>query len=141
MAREQSVFRTLDGVDRKLEQGDMLICDGSGPVALAGVMGGENSEINPDTRDVALESAFFNPLFIRRTARRLDLRSEASARFEKGIDLENVDYCADRAIELMQQTSGGRVIRGSREVYERERNSASSLWASVGRKQLIGTPA
>ena len=95
VAREQSIFRTLDGVDRKLEQGDILICDGSGPVALAGVMGGENSEINAATRHVALESAFFDPQFIRRTGRRLDLRSEASARFERGIDMENVDYCCE----------------------------------------------
>ena len=107
MAHEKSLFRTLDGQDRTLVKGDILICDGSGPVALAGVMGGENSEISAATKDVALESAFFNPLLIRRTARRLDLRSEASARFEKGIDIENVDYAARRAIELMQRTAGG----------------------------------
>ena len=106
VAHEKSLFRTLDGQDRTLVKGDILICDGSGPVALAGVMGGENSEISAATKDVALESAFFNPLLIRRTARRLDLRSEASARFEKGIDIETVDYAARRAIELMQRTAG-----------------------------------
>jgi phenylalanyl-tRNA synthetase beta chain len=118
VARENMTFRTLDGIDRRLEQGDILICDGSGAIALAGVMGGENSEIHAGTRDVALESAFFNPLLIRRTARRLDLRSEASARFEKGIDLDSVDYCACRAIDLMRQTSGGTILRGAKEVYE-----------------------
>jgi phenylalanyl-tRNA synthetase beta chain len=139
VAGENMVFRTLDGTDRKLEPGDILICDGSGPVALAGVMGGENSEIKPDTEDVALESAFFNPLFIRRTARRLDLRSEASARFEKGIDLENVDYCARRAIDLLQQTSGGRVLRGSREVYEKRPQTVIPLGFDRT-SRIIGTP-
>lgn len=139
VADRESVFRTLDGADRRLEKGDTLICDGNGPVALAGVMGGENSEISPDTKHVALESAFFNPLFIRRTARRLDLRSEASARFERGIDMENVDYCARRAIELMQRTSGGTVLKGSKEIYERRERRLIPL--SLRRtEQIIGVP-
>jgi phenylalanyl-tRNA synthetase beta chain len=139
IAAEGSIFRTLDGVDRKLEQGDILICDGSGPVALAGVMGGENSEISPSTRHVALESAFFNPLFIRRTARRLDLRSEASARFEKGIDIEAVDYCAKRAMDLMRRTSGGTILRGSTEFYAEEPKKKVSLSFSRT-SEIIGTP-
>jgi phenylalanyl-tRNA synthetase beta chain len=139
MAPEKSLFRTLDGQDRALVKGDILICDGSGPVALAGVMGGENSEISASTKDVALESAFFNPLLIRRTARRLDLRSEASARFEKGIDIETVDYAARRAVELMQRTAGGVVLAGSLEVYEKRepRTIALSLKRT---RDLIGTP-
>jgi phenylalanyl-tRNA synthetase beta chain len=135
----QSLFRTLDGNDRKLEEGDILICDGAGPIALAGVMGGENSEINPNTRSVALESAFFNPLFIRRTARRLDLRSEASARFEKGIDIDNVDYCARRAIDLIQKTSGGTVLLGSKDFHAK--GSKKSISLSFSRtSEIIGTP-
>jgi phenylalanyl-tRNA synthetase beta chain len=102
-------------------------------------MGGENSEISAATRDVALESAFFNPLFIRRTARRLDLRSEASARFEKGIDIENVDFAARRAIELMQRTSGGIVLAGSLEVHEKR--EARTIPLSLKRAgELIGAP-
>jgi phenylalanyl-tRNA synthetase beta chain len=139
VADRESSFRTLDGTDRKLEKGDVLICDGNGPVALAGVMGGENSEINPDTKHVALESAFFNPLLIRRTARRLDLRSEASARFERGIDAENVDYCARRAIDLMQRTSGGTILKGSKEVYERKERRLVPLSLSRA-EQIIGVP-
>lgn len=118
VAKEKSVFRTLDSLDRRLEPGDILICDGHGPVALAGIMGGENSEITSQTKDVALESAFFNPLHIRRTARRLDLRSEASARFEKGIDIETVDFAAQRAVGLMAHLAGGKVVKGSKEVHE-----------------------
>ncbi len=139
LARDRAVFRTLDGSDRPLEKGDILICDGSGPVALAGVMGGENSEISEQTKHVALESAFFNPLLIRRTSRRMDLRSEASARFEKGIDIENVDYSARRAIRLMQEISGGTVLRGAREVYEKKPSRSISL--SLKRtSEVIGTP-
>jgi phenylalanyl-tRNA synthetase beta chain len=139
IASGRMTFRTLDGNDRKLEDGDILICDGAGPVALAGVMGGENSEINPDTRSVALESAYFNPLCIRRTARRLDLRSEASARFEKGIDIENVDYCARRAIDLIQKTSGGTILRGSKEFHEPRKEKLVSL-NFPRTSEIIGTP-
>jgi phenylalanyl-tRNA synthetase beta chain len=139
VAQEKSVFRTLDGQDRALVKGDILICDGSGPVALAGVMGGENSEISAATKDVALESAFFNPLLIRRTARRLDLRSEASSRFEKGIDIETVDYAARRAVELMQRTAGGVVLAGSLEVYEK--HTPATIRLSLKRtRELIGAP-
>ena len=137
-AREKLIFRTLDGVDRTIEAEDVLICDGSGPVALAGVMGGENSEISSSTRHVALESAFFDPQSIRRTARRLDLRSEASSRFEKGIDMESIDYCSKRAMDLMFRTSGGRVFRGSKEVYERPQQRVVPL--SFRRaEEIVGT--
>ena len=133
-------FRTLDGQDRALVKGDMLICDGSGPVALAGVMGGENSEISAATKDVALESAFFNPLLIRRTARRLDLRSEASSRFEKGIDIENVDFAARRAIELMQRTAGGSRARGQRGGRTKSESRATIALSLKRTRELIGTP-
>ncbi len=119
LAAGSEVFRTLDGTDRRLEAGDILICDGEGPVAIGGIMGGENSEIVAGTTTVALESAFFNPLSIRRTARRLDIRSEASLRFEKGIDPAGVDFAAQRAIGLMAEVSGGTVIKGSKEIYEK----------------------
>ncbi|OPY60914.1 MAG: Phenylalanine--tRNA ligase beta subunit [Syntrophorhabdaceae bacterium PtaU1.Bin034] len=139
VAQKGTAFRTLDGVDRPLEKGDILICDGVGPVALAGVMGGENSEISADTKDVALESAFFNPFLIRKTARRLDLKSEASSRFEKGIDIENVDYSARRAIELMQRTSGGTVLGGSKEIYEKRAPKSISL--NIQRAgEIVGIP-
>ncbi len=114
------VFRTLDSVDRNLEKGDILICDGSGPVAIAGIMGGDNSEITPETQDMALESAYFNPFSIRSTARRLGIRSEASLRFEKGIDIDNTGYAAERAIYLMNQLAGGSVVKGEQEIFEKK---------------------
>jgi phenylalanyl-tRNA synthetase beta chain len=121
LAERPAVFCTLDSVERRIETGDILICDGSGPVAIAGIMGGENSEITENTRDMALESAYFNPLFIRKTARRLGIKSEASLRFEKGIDIDNVGFAAERAIYLMQQISGGTVLKGKREIFEKKK--------------------
>ncbi|HOW54229.1 MAG TPA: phenylalanine--tRNA ligase subunit beta [Syntrophorhabdaceae bacterium] len=120
VAEGPSVFRTLDSIDRGLEKGDILICDGSGPVAIAGIMGGENSEITDTTRDMALESAYFNPFSIRATARRLGIKSEASLRFEKGIDIDNSGYAAERAIHLMQQVAGGTPVKGEREIFEKK---------------------
>ncbi len=137
LAGEKSVFRSLDGVDRKLEEDDLLICDGERPVALAGIMGGENSEITSSTKHVALESAYFNPYFIRRTARRLELRSEASLRFEKGIDLANVDFAAQRAVWLMHQVAGGTIVKGSKEFYEKK--EPLSIHVSIKKmNELIG---
>ena len=101
-------------MERSLEAGDILICDGSGPVAIAGIMGGENSEITETTRNIALESAYFNPFYIRKTARRLGIRSEASLRFEKGIDIDNVGFAAERAIYLMREISGGTILSRER---------------------------
>jgi len=115
-----STFRTLDSIDRPIEAGDILICDGSGPVAVAGIMGGENSEITGTTRNMALEAAYFNPYSIRATARRLGIRSEASLRFEKGIDIDNVGYAAERAMYLMHELAGGQVVRGAREIFEKK---------------------
>ena len=139
VAERAMKFRTLDEQDRDLAAGDILICDGEGPVAVAGIMGGENSEISPDTKNVALESAFFNPMYIRKTARRLGLRSEASLRFEKGIDIDNTDFAAERAIYLMNTISGGTVVKGKQEIYERaERRTIAVSFARIN--EIIGTP-
>jgi len=132
------VFRTLDGEERKLSLNDLLICDGAGPVAIAGIMGGENSEITEGTKNVALESAFFNPFFIRRTARGLGIRSEASLRFEKGIDIDHVGFAAERAILLMHKLSGGRVVKGYREVYDKK--ELNRIFVSFGKiNEILGT--
>ena len=139
VAGDETAFRTLDGEDRKLVGGDILICDGSGPVAIAGIMGGENSEITESTKDIALESAFFNPMFIRQTARRLGIRSEASLRFEKGIDLDNVDFAAERAMFLMNATAGGIVVKGKQEIYEKK--NSKNILVSFGKIiDILGTP-
>ena len=105
-------FATLDGVERELGEGTVLICDGVGPVAIGGVMGGLNSEISPDTADVLIESAYFDPISIRRTSRRLGLKTEASYRFERGTDPEGVLRALDRAAALMLEVAGGSISAG-----------------------------
>ncbi len=105
-------FTTLDGVERELSAEDLLICDGAVPVALAGVMGGRDSEVRESTRSMLLESANFAPASIRRTAKRLGLHSEASHRFERGVDPEGTITALNRAIYLLGQLAGGRAEAG-----------------------------
>jgi phenylalanyl-tRNA synthetase beta chain len=105
-------LRTLDGVNRVLDEADLLICDAERPIALAGVMGGETSEVADSTRDVLLESAYFARGGILQTARRLGLRSEASHRFERGTDPESLELAAARCAKLMTAWAGGTVERG-----------------------------
>lgn len=111
---------TLDGVERRLTPDDLLICDASGPVALAGVMGGENTEIGEGTTRVLLESAHFHPAGIMRTSRTQGLSSEASYRFERGVDPSGCVRAADRAAYLMQELAGGMVRRGAVDARARE---------------------
>lgn len=118
-AAEGEVFTTLDGQERRLQGGMLLICDAERPVALAGVMGGLNSEIQPDTQDVLIESAFFDPTSIRRTSKRLGLTTEASYRFERAIDISGCARAAARAAQLMAQVAGGQVARGEIDAYPR----------------------
>jgi phenylalanyl-tRNA synthetase beta chain len=116
-AAHRERFTTLDGAERDLPEGTVLICDGIGPVAIGGIMGGLNSEIVPDTRDVLIESAYFDPASIRRTGRRLGLKTESSYRFERGIDPDGVLRALDRAAELMNEVGGGAVAAGRIDVY------------------------
>ncbi|HEY2901475.1 MAG TPA: phenylalanine--tRNA ligase subunit beta [Polyangia bacterium] len=98
---------TLDGVDRPLQENDVVIADAHGPVALAGVMGGASSEVSADTVDVLLETATFEPRSVRRTAKRLGMHSEASHRFERGVDANGIPYAGLRAAAMMARLAGG----------------------------------
>ncbi len=116
-AFEGETIKTLDGEQRKLISEDLLICSGNKPVALAGVMGGSETEISERTSKVLLEAAYFSPVGIRKTSRRCGLKSEASSRFEKGIDINNVSFSLDRAAELISRVAGGTVARGIIDFY------------------------
>ncbi len=110
-------LRTLDGVDRELT-GDMLvIADAENAVALAGIMGGEDSEISAGTTDVLIESAYFDPNSVRRTARRLGMDTEASRRFERGGDRENVLHAQRRCVELICELAGGVATEAPIDIY------------------------
>jgi phenylalanyl-tRNA synthetase beta chain len=106
-ARPGETIVTLDGQERSLLPSDLIIADGDRAIGIAGVMGGENSEIGPDTAEVLLESANFDPISVRRTAKRLDLRTEASARFEKGLPPELTLMGIRRYAQLLAQVCGG----------------------------------
>ena len=112
LAENGMEFVTLDGQKRKLTGEDLLIWDGEGPVGLAGVMGGQSTEVHAGTRNVLLECAVFRPATIRKTARRLALPSEASHRFERGVDQGMARFSLDRAAQLMAETSGAKVVSG-----------------------------
>ena len=125
-ATEGERLTTLDDVERSLTPEDLLICDVERAVGLAGVMGGADSEVGDATTDVLLESAHFEAMTIARTSRRLGLRTEASIRFERGIDPETVSAAAARAAALVAAWSGGTVLEGevaSGEVPDRRRVS------------------
>ncbi|MBL0225627.1 MAG: phenylalanine--tRNA ligase subunit beta [Geobacteraceae bacterium] len=111
-AGEGELFTTLDDQQRTLTADDLVICDAARPVALAGVMGGLNSEIADSTANILLESAWFRPASIRRTSKRLGLHTESSHRFERGADIGMVTRALDRAALLIAQLSGGTVARG-----------------------------
>jgi len=119
-ARTGEEIISLDGVTRVLDPEMLVIADGSGPVAIAGVMGGLATEITGTTTTVLLESAHFHPQSIRKTSRRLSLRSESSMRFEKGVDLAGCRAAADRAAQLMVMIGGGRVAQGAVDVFPGE---------------------
>ena len=116
-AQEGEPFVTLDGVTRTMRNEDLMICDGKKPVAIAGIMGGLNSEIRDDTTTVLLESAYFDPAGNRRTSRRLGLETEAAYRFGRGIDYGGCLAAANRAIQLIQELAGGRIIEGATDAY------------------------
>ena len=107
--KEGTPFVTLDGVERKLSSEDLVICNGDTPMCLAGVFGGLESGVTEQTTEVFLESAYFNPVSIRKTAKRHGLSTDASFRYERGIDIELVKYSLRRAAILIQEVAGGAV--------------------------------
>lgn len=110
MAEDGEVIETLDHVERKLTKEDIVITDGEKPVCIAGVMGGANSGIDEDTKDVVIEAAIFDPLKIRYTSKRLDLASEASRRYEHGLNYEYTLEAIDRACYLLEQYADAEVL-------------------------------
>ncbi|HHW7118736.1 TPA: phenylalanine--tRNA ligase subunit beta [Staphylococcus aureus] len=110
-ANEGEKMTTLDDTERELLTSDIVITNGQTPIALAGVMGGDFSEVKEQTSNIVIEGAIFDPVSIRHTSRRLNLRSESSSRFEKGIATEFVDEAVDRACYLLQTYANGKVLK------------------------------
>ena len=130
---------TLDGQERALPAEALLIADETEGVALAGVMGGRNSEITASTTDVLLESAYFAPTGIRRTSKLTGLRSDASYRYERGADIEVVDYASRRAAALLAELAGGTIVSGMVDAYPvpAKRKSITLRYRKVN--ELLGT--
>ncbi|HLF14010.1 MAG TPA: phenylalanine--tRNA ligase subunit beta [Bacteroidota bacterium] len=131
-------FVTLDGKRREVREDTLLICDGGGPVALAGVMGGLNSEISARTTSIVIESAYFNPVNIRRTSKRLGLSTEASQRFERGADPNITAWALDRAAQLLSEVAGGTVLRGRIDVYPKKIRETRITFNVKNSNKLLG---
>ena len=119
-AQDGEKFITLDGKERTLTSETLMICDAEKPIAVAGVMGGANTEITDTTTNILIESAYFDPRSIRRTSKYLGLSTEASYRFERGTDINITVLAANRAAQIIQELSGGELLRGALDAYPKK---------------------
>ncbi len=137
-AKEIRKFTTLDGIERELVAEDLLICDADRPIALAGVMGGRDTEVREDTRSLLLESANFDATSVRRTAKRLALHTEASHRFERGVDPDGTVVALNRALSLLAQLAGGAPVAGVADRYARRPKASILLLREEQIEKLLG---
>ena len=129
-AKEGEVLETLDGEERKLQATDLVITDGTRAIALGGVMGGKNTEVSEETKNIILESAYFNPTSVRRTSAAHGLRSDSSARFEKGIDPNMQKAALARAVELILELCPNAVVESSVGVVNKEEEKVVEITTS-----------
>ncbi len=115
--QSEKTFTTLDGVERNIDPSMLMICDADGPIAIAGIMGGMNSEVSDNTSSILLESACFDAVSVRRTARKLKLSTEASYRFERGVDPGGCVTAMERAVSLLCEIAGGEAAEGGVDYY------------------------
>ena len=137
-AGDKEVFMTLDNQERQLESDMLVIADGKKPVAIAGVMGGANSEIKDDTTTVVFESAMFLGSSVRITAKKLGMRTDSSARFEKGLDSENTIGALERACELVQLLGAGEIVGGMIDVYPVKKEIATVAFEPEKMNRFLG---
>ena len=137
-AGDKEVFMTLDNQERHLESDMLVIADGKKPVAIAGVMGGANSEIKDDTTTVVFESAMFLGSSVRITAKKLGMRTDSSARFEKGLDSENTIGALERACELVQLLGAGEIVGGMIDVYPVKKEIATVAFEPEKMNRFLG---
>ncbi len=136
--KAESIFKTLDSKQRNLPTGTLMICDAEKPVAIAGVMGGENSEVSSSTKNILIESAYFNPTSIRRTSRSLGLSTDASYRFERGTDPNNTLFAAKRTAQLISEVCGGEISNGEIDVYPKKINPLEILLRYKTVERILG---
>jgi phenylalanyl-tRNA synthetase beta chain len=131
-------FVTLDDVERTLHEDDLMICDENGPMCIAGVFGGKNSGVTDSTTTIFLESAYFNPISIRKTAKRHGLSTDASFRFERGIDVNLTDYALRRAAMMIQEVAGGEVTSDPIDFYPKKIEDFTVFLNFDKAKKIIG---
>jgi phenylalanyl-tRNA synthetase beta chain len=131
-------FTTLDGIERTLHQEDLMICDTEKPICIAGVFGGKNSGVSNDTNSIFLEAAYFNPVSIRKTAKRHALNTDASFRFERGIDPNITKYALKRAALLITEIAGGNITSDLIDEYPNKIEDAQVFLSFEKTNQLIG---
>ena len=131
-------FTTLDDVERTLHEEDLMICDKNGPLCIAGVFGGKNSGVSETTTDIFLESAYFNPVSIRKSAKRHQLNTDASFRFERGIDPNITQYALKRAALLIQEVAGGEITSDIVDIYPKKIEDFPVVLNFNNVKKIIG---
>jgi phenylalanyl-tRNA synthetase beta chain len=140
-SKRDETFISLDEKERMLRDDTLMICDGAKPIAIAGIMGGLNSEVKADTQEILLESAYFSPQSIRRSSRWLSMGTDAAFRFERGIDPEGVLRALDRAAQLIAELSGGSIYKGHIDQYPKKIESPRDIPLRLKRVQdILGTP-
>jgi phenylalanyl-tRNA synthetase beta chain len=131
-------FTTLDEVERTLHEEDLMICDEKGPLCIAGVFGGKNSGVSENTNSIFLESAYFNPVSVRKTAKRHQLNTDASFRFERGIDPNITAYALKRAALLIQEVAGGEITSEIVDIYNKKIEDFSVFLNFANVAKIIG---
>ena len=131
-------FKTLDGVERELHEEDLMICDAVKPMCIAGVFGGENSGVTEHTTSIFLESAYFNPITVRKSAKRHALNTDASFRFERGVDPNITQYALKRAALLIQEVAGGLITSNIIDIYPKKIEDFQVRLSFENAQKLIG---
>ena len=131
-------FTTLDDIERTLHEEDLMICDEKGPLCIAGVFGGKNSGVSENTTSIFLESAYFNPVSIRKSAKRHQLNTDASFRFERGIDPNITEYALKRAALLIQEVAGGEITSDIVDIYPKKIEDFPVVLNFNNVKKIIG---
>ena len=139
-AQQDDKFITLDDQEHSLAAEDLMICDGQQPVAMAGVMGGQNSEVQDDTETILLEAAYFKPTLIRRTSKRHGLHTESSHRFERGADIDMIPVALNRAASLIAELADGHVLAGSIDAYPRKLDPTTVEVSAKKVERLLDIP-
>ena len=138
-AKENETFVTLDGQERKLDESVLMICDGEKSVGIAGIMGGENSMITDDVHTMLFEAACFDGTNIRKSSKKVGLRTDASGKFEKGLDPNNAEAAMNRACQLIEEMGAGEVVGGMVDVYSKKKEPVRVPFDADDINGLLGT--